>query len=69
MGEWILVEDDEPSEGEQYLITGHREGTDDRYVALATYSEEKFYDEDEEHEYLNVTHYCVVPDTEDLDEE
>lgn len=72
MDEWYVVEDNHPEDQEQVLITGFRDATRDRYVAVATYDEKSdtYFDDDDEGqrwEYIDVRHWCYIPDTDELE--
>jgi hypothetical protein len=74
MFDWTDVNEELPEDGQLVLITGLRDGTSERYTHIAYYDEDKesFFAEDYEDgqnwEFLNVTHWQLLPDTEELDE-
>ena len=71
-GHWYDADDATPGDGDEVLVTGFREKTTERYKAISTYDEEddKFYFYDPETdtwwEYIGVTHWQYLPDTDDL---
>jgi Protein of unknown function (DUF551) len=66
MYDWTDADDEQPADDREVLITGYRDKTTERYIAVAYYDEEReaFMDaiDDEVWEYIGVTHWQELPE-------
>lgn len=60
MNNWIKVGDVPVEQEEEVVISGFLQGTNTRYVEVARYCGEDFFDLDTGDEFLNVTHYMRI---------